>query len=262
MASEMISIAMDLRGVATLTIDRQAALNAFDRSQVDAFSAALDEVGAWPGLREVVIAGAGKIFCAGADVSYLRDLGRQSWEVNLADAHQYGAMSKRLRDLPAPVIARVQGGAFGGGIGTVAACDIVVAEESSKFAITEGRFGFTASIMMPYLLPRIGIRQARRYCLTSEVMTAETAVRIGLIDQVVGDGGLDTALVALMDGLLHNAPGGVRETKSCMNYLSAPPFDDATIDKSVEVFARGRASAAAQEGAAAFVEKRKPAWAS
>jgi methylglutaconyl-CoA hydratase len=261
MAADLISVGRDAEGVATLTLDRPGALNAFNRDQVEAFNAALDGLAGDETLRALVVRGAGKVFCAGADVGYLRDMGAGPWEANLADAGDYAAMSRRMRDLPAPVISCVQGGAFGGGIGIVAASDIVVAEETAKFAITEGRFGFTASIMMPYLLPRIGLRQARRWCLTSEVMAAPEAMRIGLIDQVAPAGGLDTALDVLMDDLLRNGPGGVAETKAAMNMLCVPPFDDATVGKSVETFAKGRARDAAREGAAAFYGKRKPAWA-
>lgn len=259
--TDIVSLALDDRGIATLTLDRQNALNAFDRAQVDAFNETLNRLTGTDGLRALVLQGAGKIFCAGADVTYLRDLGVGRWEANLADAEDYAAMSKRLRELPVPVIARVQGGAYGGGIGIVAASDIVLAEKSAKFAVTEGRFGFTASIMMPYLLPRIGTRQARRWCLTSEVMAAPEVRRIGLIDEVVEDGGLDTALETLLDGILHNGPGGVAETKAAMNRLSFPVFGEQTIAISVEAFARGRSADCAEEGAASFVEKRKPAWA-
>lgn len=259
--AEIVSIAMDARGIATLTLDRQGALNAFDRGQVDAFNGALAELASAEGLRALVLQGAGKIFCAGADVTYLRDMGTEAWAANLADAEGYAAMSKRLRELPVPVIANVQGGAYGGGIGIVAASDIVIAEASAKFAVTEGKFGFTASIMMPYLLPRIGTRQARRWCLTSEIMSAAEALRIGLIDQVVEPGQLDESLENMLDGLLHNGPGGVGETKAAMNSLSAPAFDEATIAASVDAFAKGRARESAREGAASFTEKRKPAWA-
>ena len=259
--AEIISVETDTRGIATLTIDRQSALNAFDQAQVAAFNDAMAKLESTNGLRALVLQGVGKIFCAGADVTYLRDKGAEPWEDNLADAENYAAMSRRLRDLQAPVIAKVQGGAYGGGIGIVAASDIVIAENSAKFAVTEGKFGFTASIMMPYLLPRIGTRQARRWCLTSEVMSAEKALSIGLIDQVVDEGDLDSALETMIDGLLHNGPGGVAETKVAMNYLSYPAFDDATIDASIDAFAKGRAMESAREGAASFVEKRKPAWA-
>ena len=115
--------------------------------------------------------------------------------------------------------------------------------------------------MMPYLLPRIGIRQARRWCLSSEMMSASEASRIGLVDQVVQEGALDDALAMIINDVLRNGPVGVQETKSAMNYLSFPSFNEQTVDASVEAFARGRACASAQEGAASFFEKRKPAWA-
>ncbi len=258
MTGDGISSSINKDGVATITIDRQKTLNAFDRGQVLAFNTALDRLDVEQGLRALVIKGAGKIFCAGADVRYLRDFGAGSWSDNLADARDYAGMSKKMRSLPVPVISCVQGGAYGGGIGVVAASDIVIAEDSATFAVTEGRYGFTASIMMPYLLPRIGIRQARRWCLTSELMSAKEALRIGLIDETVAVGGLDNALDAALDDILLNGPSGVQETKLAMNRLSSPPFDDNTIGRSVDAFAKGRACDSAKEGAASFLEKRKP----
>ncbi|MFL2688436.1 MAG: enoyl-CoA hydratase/isomerase family protein [Alphaproteobacteria bacterium] len=261
MTADSVSVVIDKDNIATLTLDRTKALNAFDRAQVQAFNGVLDGLKVQTGLRALVVRGAGKVFCAGADVRYLRDMGAGSWEQNLADSKDYAGMSKRMRLLPVPVISCVQGGAYGGGIGIVAASDIVISEQNAKFAVTEGRFGFTASIMMPYLLPRIGIRQARRWCLSSEMMSASEASRIGLVDQVVQEGALDDALAMIINDILRNGPVGVQETKSAMNYLSFPPFNEQTVDASVEAFAKGRACASAQEGATSFFEKRKPAWA-
>ena len=261
MTADSVSVVINKDNIATLTLDRTKALNAFDRVQVEAFNGVLDGLKVQMGLRALVVRGAGKVFCAGADVRYLRDMGAGSWEQNLADSKDYAGMSKRMRLLPVPVISCVQGGAYGGGIGVVAASDIVISEQNAKFAVTEGRFGFTASIMMPYLLPRIGIRQARRWCLSSEMMSASEASRIGLVDQVVQEGALDDALAMIINDVLRNGPVGVQETKSAMNYLSFPPFNEQTVDASVEAFAKGRACASAQEGAASFFEKRKPAWA-
>jgi methylglutaconyl-CoA hydratase len=260
MTAESVSVVIDKDNIAMVTLDRTKALNAFDRAQVEAFNRVLDGLKVETGLRALVVRGAGKVFCAGADVPYLRDMGVGPWEQNFADSEDYAGMSKRMRLLPVPVISCVQGGAYGGGIGIVAASDIAISEESAKFAVTEGKFGFTPSIMMPYLLPRIGSRQARRWCLTSEIMSASEALRIGLVDQVVQEGALDNALTTIINEVLRNGPVGVQKTKDAMNYLSFPPFNDETISASVEAFAKGRACTSAQEGAASFLEKRKPAW--
>ncbi|MBE88968.1 MAG: hypothetical protein CMM76_05935 [Rhodospirillaceae bacterium] len=261
MTANSVSVEIDKDSIAVLTLGRTKAMNSFDRAQVVAFNDALDGLKLETKLRALVVRGAGKIFCAGADVHYLRDMGAGPWEQNLADSEEYAGMSKRMRLLPVPVISCVQGGAYGGGIGIIAASDIVISEETAKFAITEGQFGFTASIMMPYLLPRIGSRQARRWCLTSEVMPALEALRIGLVDQVVQEGTLDDALAAITKEVLRNGPVGAQETKAAMNYLSFPPFNDKSIGESVVAFAKGRACTSAQEGSLSFLEKRKPAWA-
>ena len=261
MTANSVSVVIDKDSIAVLTLGRAKAMNSFDRAQVEAFNDVLDGLKLETGLRALIVRGAGRVFCAGADIRYLRDMGAGPWEQNLEDSEYYAGMSKRMRLLPVPVISCVQGGAYGGGIGIIAASDIVISEESAKFAVTEGRFGFTASIMMPYLLPRVGARQARRWCLTSEVMSALEALRIGLVDQVVQEGTLDDALAVITNEVLRNGPVGIQETKAAMNYLSFPPFSDKSIGVSVEAFAKGRACTSAQEGALSFLEKRKPTWA-
>ena len=257
-----IDILQDRRGIATLTIDRRGKLNSFDETQIDIFNDKLASLHSQDGLRALVLQGAGKVFCAGADLIYLRDKGSEPWEKNLSDAKKYAAMMTNLRELKVPVIAKVHGGAYGGGVGMVAASDIVISESTSRFAITEGKYGFTASIMMPYLLPRIGTRQARRWCLTSEEMSAKIAFSIGLVDLVVDVGCLDVALEKLLDGLLHNGPTSVTETKLAMNYLSYSIPNHTAVEKSVIAFAKGRAMKSAAEGVASFIEGRKPRWAS
>ena len=260
MADEVL-FALDGRGVATLTLNRTKTLNAFDADQIAAFNDAMARAVASPSLRVIVIAGAGPIFCSGADIRYLQWTGTLSDADNLADARRYAAMAEAMRDAPVPVVGRVHGGAYGGGLAIAAACDIVLAAESAKFAITEARYGLTPSLMVPFLIGRIGQRGCRRWCLTGETMSAAEAERIGLADIVVPDAGLDEALAKLVDGLLMNAPGGLAESKKSIGANARPALDRAIHERALQAFAAGRASAQAKEGTAAFIEKRSPRWA-
>jgi methylglutaconyl-CoA hydratase len=260
MADEVL-FALDRRGVATLTLNRTKSLNAFDAAQIAAFNDAMARAVASPELRVIVIAGAGPIFCSGADIRYLQWAGTLSPAENLADARLYAAMAEAMRDAPVPVVGRVHGGAYGGGLAIAAACDIVLAAESAKFAITEARYGLTPSLMVPFLIGRIGQRGCRRWCLTGETMSAAEAQRIGLADIVVADAALDDELATLVDGLLMNAPGGLAASKKSIDENARPPLDRTIHERALATFAAGRASAQAKEGTAAFVAKRPPRWA-
>jgi len=160
-----------------------------------------------------------------------------------------------------PVVGRVHGGAYGGGLALAAACDIVLAAESAKFAITEARYGLTPSLMVPFLIGRIGQRGCRRWCLTGETMTAAEAYRVGLADIVVADDALDDALATVVDGLLMNAPGGLAESKASIGANARRPLDRPVHERALAAFAAGRGSPQAAEGTAAFLAKRPPRWA-
>ena len=258
---DLVLTEIDDRGVATVTLNRPKALNAFDAAQIAAFNAAMARLAEARRLRTVVVAGNGPVFCAGADLLYLQWAGKLSVEENLADARAYAAMAEAIHAMPVPVVARVQGGAYGGGVALAAACDVVIAAESARLAITESRYGFTPSLMVPYLIGRIGQRGCRRWCLTGETMTAAEALRIGLVDRVVGDGDLDPAVAALVDSILLASPGGLAESKASISANGRPCIDDASRERSLAAFVAGRASPQAVEGSAAFIEKRAPRWA-
>ncbi len=260
MISDEVLVSVDDRGIATLTLNRPDALNAFNADQIAAFNDAMAKVTADTAVRVIVIAGSGSVFCSGADLNYLKWAGGLSYEDNKADARKYAAMGEAVYAAPQPVIARVQGGAYGGGVAVAAACDVVIAESGAKFAITEARYGFTPSLMVPYLLGRMGQRECRRWCLTGEAMSAAEAFRIGLADIVVEES-LDDKVAAVADTILMNSPGGLAESKASIGENGYPPIDRAMIDRSLEAFVAGRGSAQASEGADAFIAKRPPRWA-
>ncbi len=247
--------------MATLTLNQPKTLNAFDEAQIAAFNDAIARAVASPGLRVIVIAGTGPVFCSGADIRYMQRAGGLAPAENLADGRRYAAMAEAMREAPVPVVGRVQGGAYGGGLTMAAACDIVLTVESAKFAITEARFGFTPSLMVPFLIGRIGQRGCRRWCLTGETMAAAEAYRIGLVDIVVPDAALDTELAKLVDSLLMNSPGGLAESKAAIGANARPPLDRKIHERALSAFVAGRGSEQAAEGAAAFLAKRPARWA-
>ncbi|MGI9387867.1 MAG: enoyl-CoA hydratase-related protein, partial [Methyloligellaceae bacterium] len=193
--------------------------------------------------------------------SYLRWAGTLSTAENLADARKYAAMGDAIRAASVPVVARVQGGAYGGGVAIAAACDIVIVEASAKLAITEARHGFTSSLMVPFLISRIGERGCRRWCLTGETVSAAEALRIGLVDQVVAEDDLDPALDRAIDGILKVAPGGLTESKASIADNARPRIDPPATERALAAFVDGRGSPQAAEGSAAFMDKRPPRWA-
>lgn len=251
----------DSRGVVTLTIDRPAQRNALDSVVMDAMTAAFAGVAADASVRAVVIAGAGPVFCAGVDFGWLRQAQAQDGAANRADSEKLAAMYQAIDACTRPVVARVQGGAWAGGCSLIAACDVVVADDNARFAITEARIGLTPSLMLPYMMGRVGLRQVRRYCLTGETFDVETARRISLVSKVVPEASLDAAVADVVDALLHCAPDSLLQTKALVREWTRPPASDAAIGLAVDAFAAGRGGDEAREGLSARDGTRPPQWA-
>ena len=260
MAAE-VQYDVDARGIARLTLNRPDKRNAFDEAQVAAFNDAMARAADDGNVRVIVIAGNGPAFSAGADFSYLQRIGGLSPAENLADAREFAAMAESIRAASVPVVSRVHGGAFGGGVAIAAACDIVIAAEPAQFGITEARHGFTPSLMVPFLIGRIGQRGCRRWCLTGETLSAAEAFRIGLVDRLAAADALDAALDETVDYLLKASPGGLLASKESIAENARPRLDAAAADRALAAFVDGRASSQAAEGSAAFLEKRPPEWA-
>lgn len=251
----------DRRGVVTLTIDRPERRNALDMAVIDAMTEAFARIDTDVSVRAVVIAGAGPVFCAGVDFDWLRRAQSQDEAANRADSDRLAAMYRAVDNCTRPVLARVQGGAYAGGCSLLAACDVVVAAEAARFAITEARIGLTPSLMLPYMMGRVGLRQIRRFCLTGEVFDAATARRINLVSKVVPDPELDSAVAGIADALLHCAPDSLVQTKALVREWTRPPVTGSAIAQSADAFARGRHSDEAREGLSARTDNRLPVWA-
>ncbi|SDV46187.1 enoyl-CoA hydratase-related protein [Chitinasiproducens palmae] len=252
--------AIDARGVATLTLSREKVFNAFDEEMIAELRERFETLGADPAVRVIVLAAAGKAFCAGADLNWMQRASKNGPAENLTDAREFAAMMATICDCPKPTIARVQGAAFGGGVGLAAACDIVVASTDAKIAVSEARFGIIPSVIGPYLVRAIGARQATRLALTASRISADEALVMGLVHRVVPAELLDDAVLRLIDELLVNGPNAQTEIKRLFAALDALPLGDEARELTAQTISRLRATDEAREGFAAFFEKRAPAW--
>lgn len=256
----MARVAVEITGpVARVWLDRAEARNAFDGAMVAELTAAFVGLATQPGLRVIVLGGRGPVFCAGADVEWMRSMAGAGREENLREARAMSGLFAAVADSPLPVVLRAHGAALGGGSGLAAACDIAVAAEGTLFGFTETRLGIIPAVISPFVLPKIGVSAARELFLTGERFDAAKALAIGLVRAVVPPAELDAAVDARVGELLKAGPQAVAEAKRLIRdvaFRSAESVRELTI----ELIANRRVTAEGQEGLSAFLEKRKPDW--
>ncbi len=257
--SEALLVSRD-NAVATLHLNRPELHNAFDAGLIATLTAALEAAAADPAVRAVVLAGHGPSFSAGADLQWMRAMAGASQEENRQDALALARLMRTLDELPKPTIARVHGASFGGGVGLVACCDIAIAAEGASFGLTESRLGLLPAVISPYVIEAIGPRQARRWFATGEHFDAETALRIGLVHQLVEPERLDEALQRQLALLDKAGPIASSSAKQLVRQVR-DSHDRDTLDRdNAALIARLRVSAEGQEGLGAFLDKRAPHW--
>lgn len=250
---------VDVRGVATVTLNRPEVHNAYDGVLIAELLETYDAL-AGQDLRAVVIKGNGRHFQAGADIKWLDAVRRSSPQENLDASRMTADAVQRLNLLPVPTIALVQGACFGGGTGIISACDIVIAAHNATFSIAEVRIGVAGTIIVPQLVDAIGLRQVRRYALTGERFDAEEARRIGLVHEIVAPAELEAAGERIVGHLLANGPEAVSATKMWALRSAWSDLDETAFSALVEAHAMKRQSEEAAEGFAAFIEKRPAKW--
>jgi methylglutaconyl-CoA hydratase len=249
-------------GVARITLNRPDKRNALDTATISCLSAALASCASDPAVRIVELTGAGEVFCAGADLGEMQAQAQASEAENLAHAEKLAILLGSLDSLAKPTLARVNGDGYGGALGLLGACDIVVAVETAKFAFTEVRLGIVPAVVSPFVLGKITQSAARRYFLTAETMTAANLREIGLVHDVVPAGMLDAACARITDALLKGAPQAQAEAKALIRDVgdgSARERADASVRMAARL-ARLRVKDEAREGFSAFFAKRKPTW--
>ncbi len=248
--------------VVHLVMNRPEVHNAFDDGLIADLTAALVAVDADESVRAVVLTGAGASFSAGADMRWMRGMAQASEAENIEDSLRLAALMRTLQFLSKPTIARVNGAAFGGGVGLVACCDIAIAAEGAKFALSEVKLGLVPAVISPYVVAAVGLRQARRLFLTGEVFDAAAALGMGLVHETVATDALDAAVDRVLDLLAKGGPVAQREAKRLALSTGgmAPETMEHTDATNAALIARLRVSPEGQDGLSAFLAKSRPSW--
>lgn len=257
------SVLCERRGTtAWLTLNRPHVHNAFDDTLIAALNDALENVDADPAVRRVVLTGCGSCFSAGADLNWMRGMADASEQDNLADSLRLAKLMRTLQFLSKPTVARVNGAAYGGGVGLVACCDIAIGVDTAKFALSEVKLGLVPAVISPYVIAAIGLREARRLFITGEVFEADAAARMGLLHAVVSSAELDEAIERQLYLLAKAGPQAQREAKQLALRIGGnDPASAERIDTAnAELIARLRTSEEGQHGLGAFLDKRAPRW--
>ena len=258
METSNLELSLSPRGVLRVLLNRPARFNAFDEALIAALTAAFERAAADPAVRVLVLAGAGRHFCAGADIAWMQRAATLAAAANEADAARFAAMLAALADCPKPTLARVQGLALAGGVGLVCACDIALAESGAQFGVSEALLGLLPAVIAPYLINAVGLRAARMLGLSAQRLDAAAALRCGLVHEVGDD--LDAAESRWVDALLSCAPGAQAELKHLFASWGPGPVTPERRALGAQTLARVRRGAEAGEGLDAFVARRRPNW--
>ena len=243
-----------------VTLNRPEVRNAFNEGLIAELTEAFTELGRDPHLRAIVLAAEGKAFCAGADLNWMKAMAGYDWDENHGDAGRLAEMLWTIYRCPVPVIARVQGDVYAGGVGLVAVCDIVVAVEAASFCLSEAKLGLLPATIGPYVVRALGEQASRRYFVTAERFSATEAHRLGLVHELATAETLDETVDALLAALVANGPAAVRACKKLVQDVAHAPITDELRDDTARRIADIRASTEGREGVASFLNKTKPSW--
>ena len=246
--------------VATVVLNRPEVRNAFNDEVIAELTQAFVQQGNQADVRAIVLMAEGPAFCAGADLNWMRRMADYTRDENLADAEKLAFMLRTLYECPKPVIARVQGDVVAGGMGLVAACDMVVSVDTAHYCLSEVRLGLIPATISPYVIRAMGARAAHRYFLTAERFGAQEALRTGFVHEVVAAEALDAKVDELLKALTSASPNAVRACKRLVIDVAEREINAELIAATVEGIADIRASSEGKEGVQSFLQKRKPAW--
>jgi methylglutaconyl-CoA hydratase len=247
-------------GVLYIVMNRPEVQNAFNSKQIVLLTEALENAASNPEVKVVVLCGEGKNFCAGGDINYMKQMGQNSFQENKEDALQLAHLMHTLNELPKPTIARVNGAAFGGGVGLLCCCDMAFGTEDTKICLSEVKIGMVPATIAPYVMNAIGLRNAHRLMLTAEVMQGQEAVNCNFLNAIFPTSEFSKKVDALALKITTNAPNALEITKSILLNLAHQPVDEGVIDYTADVIASVRESEEGKEGLTSFIEKRKPNW--
>jgi len=258
----MSTLSIQIDGpLARVTLARPEVRNAFNDAVIAELTDAFEQLAARDGLRAIVLAAEGKAFCAGADLNWMKAMAGYSWDQNRDDAGRLASMLWTIYRCPVPVIARVQGDVYAGGVGLVACADIVVSTTTAGYCLSEAKLGLLPATIGPYVVKAIGERQARRYFTTAERFDAATALRLGLVHELVDDPEqLDAKVAELAAAICANGPMAVRACKRLALDLGDRELDEALRDETARRIADIRASQEGRAGVQSFLSKQEPPW--
>lgn len=255
-----VTCTIDSRGIATVTLNRAEKHNAFDDSVIAELTTVFADIDDNERVRAVVLAANGKSFSAGADLNWMKRMASYTREENFEDAKGLANMLATLNEMSKPTIARVQGAAYGGGVGLVACCDIAIATSRASFCLSEVKLGLLPSTISPYVIEAIGPKAARRYFTTAERFSADRALQLGLISECVSEELLDKAIETLLAALLANSPKAMTAAKLLIADVKNQAIDQELKDMTSQSIADIRSSEEGREGVSAFLAKRSPRW--
>lgn len=246
--------------VARVTLNRPEVRNAFNEVLIAELTAAFTELGQRNDLRAIVLAAEGKAFCAGADLNWMKAFAHYSWDENHADATKLAGMLWAIYSCPVPVVARVQGDVYAGGVGLVACADIVVAADTAGFCLSEAKLGLLPATIGPYVVRALGEQASRRYFVTAERFAAAEAKALGLVHEVVAADALDAKVDELVAAIIANGPAAVRACKQLVKDVAGREITPALRDGTARRIADIRASDEGREGVQSFLNKSRPSW--
>lgn len=251
---------VDDNGVATITLNRTAKHNAFDACTIDLLIHRLDYLALRTDVRCLVLKSNGKHFSSGADLNWMQSMADSTRQDNFVDAQNLARLMETLDSFPQPTIAVVQGSAYGGALGLICCSDIAIASQCANFCLSEVKLGLVPATIAPYVMRAMGNRQARRYILSGEVISAEDAERFGIVHEVKEAKQLENAVDSVIKTLLLNSPDAMRKAKTLCHQCHQNPIDQQLIRYTSKLIADIRVSPQGQDGLQAFLEKRSPSW--
>jgi methylglutaconyl-CoA hydratase len=254
---------LDIRrrgATARVFLNRPEVRNAFNDEVIAELTDAFTQLGAEADLRAIVLGGEGKAFCAGADLSWMRAMADYTWEENRGDAARLAEMLWTIYSCPVPVIGRIHGDCYAGGVGLAAVCDVLVAANGVNFCLSEAKLGLLPATIAPYVIRALGEQAARRYFTTAERFDAAAAKALGFVHECVPPAALDETVAAIVAALVANGPSAVRACKRLVQDVAGQPISDALRADTAHRIADIRASSEGKEGVQAFLNKRAPAW--
>ncbi|MFZ6689711.1 enoyl-CoA hydratase/isomerase family protein [Undibacterium sp. SXout11W] len=246
--------------MATVTLNRPDVRNAFNETTIAEITQVFQQLDADTSVRAVVLAANGPAFCAGADLNWMKKMADYTHAENLADAGQLAAMLAAIYRCSKPVVAKVQGDCYAGGMGLVAACDIAVSVDTANYCLSEVKLGLIPATISPYVIKAMGESAARRYFITAERFAASEAQRIGFVHEVVNAEALDSKVAEIVKALVSNSPNAVKQAKKLVQDVASREITPELVAATVEGIAQIRASEEGREGVRSFLEKRKPSW--